>query len=66
MTRDTLALIIAVVTLAGIVLAFLYATRQARSERRAQNRGERQRRRNNLERIAAKKRFEREIPTKNG
>ena len=66
MTRDTLALVIAIITLTGIVLAFLYATRDARAERRAQNRGERQRRRNNVDRIAAKNRAASEAPTDAG
>ncbi len=49
------ALLIALITVAGIVSALLYATRHTRLERRRQNRGERQRRLNNEARIAAKK-----------
>ncbi len=49
------ALLIALVTVAGIVSALLFVTRHARAERRSQNRGERQRRLANKARIAAKK-----------
>ena len=56
LTRETIALLLALVTLAAIAGAFLYATREARSERRHQNRGERERRRKNEDRIIAKRR----------
>ena len=54
-SRESLALLLALVTLAAIVAAFLYVTREARAERRGQNLGERQRRRKNEERIMAKR-----------
>ena len=53
--RETLALLLALVTLAAIAGAFLYATREARAQRRQQNKGERQRRRKNADRILAKR-----------
>ena len=56
MSLELLALILALLTIAGVLGPLLYSTREARANRRAQNLGERRRRRKNAERIEAKQR----------
>ena len=53
-TREIAALLLALVTLAAIAAALLYATRETRAQRRYQNQGERQRRKN-ADRIRAER-----------
>jgi CHASE3 domain sensor protein len=58
--RQIAALLIALLTIAVVIGAFLYATRESRAERRSNIRGERSRVRRSKERLAEAKRLREE------